>query len=379
MIKKKKIIESQKKEYIEYLSKAKQEKNTVNLPKLVDFSCEEAFKTALEDNNIKPNTFENKIMNNQENTMQVPFYEGIETCVLDDDKKKDTIRLKQEQYRNDLSKQIEEKKRLEQERKHKELLEDEAIDKMAKDQEDRIRKEFEKEVEKRTLAQLQKQLQQEKLKNEMIQKQKELDAAEKISHQVSNHVPSCHELLEEKEEHIEEFHSFPQSNFDNVPLPTSRVRVQRKIDYNDEVETVNKNTRDMSCNTDTFQNPRMNHISPPAIKKKFEKAHVTFVRDSPLKINKHNSTALLPGTKSIIIDSPYTLALAGLDDYEDEDNTRDTIEPTEATYKNQKFNDKELLKNKLPTDKHLLSNLGNIRKQLDIEHQKLKQQVRRSQ
>lgn len=32
-----------------------------------------------------------------------------------------------------------------------------------------------------------------------------------------------------------------------------------------------------------------------------------------------------------------------------------------------------------PTDKQLMSNLTNIRKQLDIDYQKLKQQVRKSQ
>lgn len=80
---------------------------------------------------------------------------------------------------------------------------------------------------------LQKQLQQEKLKNEILQKQKDLEsksqtvAVETISRQVSRHVPSRHESLEDND--IEESFSPPQSTFDNVPLPTTRVRVPRKV------------------------------------------------------------------------------------------------------------------------------------------------------
>lgn len=74
---------------------------------------------------------------------------------MDEDRAKETHRLKQELYRLELSKQIEEKKQLELERKRKEQLEDEAIERAARDQEEKIRKEFEKEAEKRTLAQLQ--------------------------------------------------------------------------------------------------------------------------------------------------------------------------------------------------------------------------------
>lgn len=79
----------------------------------------------------------------------------------------------------------------------------------------------------------QKQLQQEKLKNEIMQKQKDLEsksrnvAAETISRQVSKHVPSRHESFEDN--NVEEFCSPPHSPFDNVPLPTTRVRVPRKV------------------------------------------------------------------------------------------------------------------------------------------------------
>lgn len=77
---------------------------------------------------------------------------------MDEDRAKETHRLKQELYRLELSKQIEENKQLALERKRKEQLEDEAIERAARDQEDKIRKEFEKEAEKRTLAQLQVQI-----------------------------------------------------------------------------------------------------------------------------------------------------------------------------------------------------------------------------
>lgn len=70
------------------------------------------------------------------------------------------------------------------------------------------------------------------------------------------------------------------------------------------------------------------------MKQRMEKAHVTFARDTPLKRNDHNPAALLPITKSVIIDSPHTLALAGLNDIED-DFTHENIEPTEAAYRNQ--------------------------------------------
>lgn len=123
------------------------------------------------------------LVNNQDNKINlVPYIDGLESCkcellafinidelvvfnvhiilypilfLVDEDRAKETHRLKQELYRLELSKQIEEKKQLELERKRKEQLEDEAIERAARDQEEKIRKEFEKEAEKRTLAQLQ--------------------------------------------------------------------------------------------------------------------------------------------------------------------------------------------------------------------------------
>lgn len=65
-----------------------------------------------------------------------------------------------------------------------------------------------------------------------MHKQKELelkarnaDQVETISRPVSMHAPSHHESFEDEEE----FHCPPESTFDNVPLPTSRVRVPRKV------------------------------------------------------------------------------------------------------------------------------------------------------
>lgn len=52
------------------------------------------------------------------------------------------------------------------------------------------------------------------------------ESEEKISQQVSKHLSSRHESFEDDEE---EFHCPPDSTFDNVPLPTSRVRVPRKV------------------------------------------------------------------------------------------------------------------------------------------------------
>jgi len=94
--------------------------------------------------------------------------------------------------------------------------------------------------------------------------------------------------------------------------------------------------RDVSCNTDAFKNPCMNqNISPPVMSKKMERAHVTFASDPPMNRTEYNPAALLPVTKSVIIDSPLTLALAGLRDGDEDDRTSEAIEPTEAAYRNQ--------------------------------------------
>lgn len=52
-------------------------------------------------------------------------------------------------------------------------------------------------------------------------------AAEIISRQVSKQVPSRHESFGDND--VEEIFSPPESTFDNVPLPTTRVRVPRKV------------------------------------------------------------------------------------------------------------------------------------------------------
>jgi len=94
--------------------------------------------------------------------------------------------------------------------------------------------------------------------------------------------------------------------------------------------------RDVSCNTDAFKNPCMNqNMSPPVMSQKMERAHVTFASDPPMNRTENNPAALLPVTKSVIIDSPLTLALAGLRDSEENDRTCEAIEPTEAAYRNQ--------------------------------------------
>lgn len=77
------------------------------------------------------------------------------------------------------------------------------------------------------------------------------------------------------------------------------------------------------------------NISPPMMSQKMERAHVTFASDPPLNRTEYNPAALLPVTKSVIIDSPLTLALAGLHDGEEDARTCETIEPTEAAYRNQ--------------------------------------------
>lgn len=80
---------------------------------------------------------------------------------------------------------------------------------------------------------LQKQLQQEKLKNEIMQKQKELEsksrnmAAETVLRQVSKRVPSRHQSFEDN--NVEEVCSPSQNTFDNIPLPATRVLVPRKV------------------------------------------------------------------------------------------------------------------------------------------------------
>lgn len=84
-----------------------------------------------------------------------------------------------------------------------------------------------------------------------------------------------------------------------------------------------------------FKNPCINYnISPVVTRQNMERAHVSFAKESPQKKSEHNSLALLPTTKSVIIDSPHTLALAGLDDCED-DKTCEAIMPTETSFTNE--------------------------------------------
>lgn len=103
--------------------------------------------------------------------------------------------------------------------------------------------------------------------------------------------------------------------------------------YDDEPES--QRTKDVLCNTDTFNNPCVNQdISSSIVNqktKKMETAHVSFAEDISHKKNKHNSTATLPEIKSVIIDSPHTLALAGLNDCKDDE----TIDVTETVYRNE--------------------------------------------
>lgn len=77
-------------------------------------------------------------------------------------------------------------------------------------------------------------------------------------------------------------------------------------------------------------------ISPPPVaRQKMERAHVSFARDPPMQINEYNPVSLLPVTKNLIIDSPLTLALAGLSDNKDDFVNVESIEPIEETYENQ--------------------------------------------
>lgn len=65
-----------------------------------------------------------------------------------------------------------------------------------------------------------------------MQKQKDLESKswnippETVSRQLSKHTPSTHESFDDDSE---EFHCPPQNTFDNVPLPTTRVRAPRKV------------------------------------------------------------------------------------------------------------------------------------------------------
>jgi len=66
-----------------------------------------------------------------------------------------------------------------------------------------------------------------------MQKQKDLETkswnmpSETVSRQLLKHTPSRHESFDDND--TEEFHCPPQSTFDNVPLPTTRVRAPRKV------------------------------------------------------------------------------------------------------------------------------------------------------
>lgn len=90
----------------------------------------------------------------------------------------------------------------------------------------------------------------------------------------------------------------------------------------------------MSCNTDTFNNQCSNqNLLSPVVRHPMERvAHVSFATDPPIRRNEYNPAALLPSTKTMIIDSPLTLALAGLDE---NDETCEAIEQTETAYRNQ--------------------------------------------
>jgi len=77
------------------------------------------------------------------------------------------------------------------------------------------------------------------------------------------------------------------------------------------------------------------NISPPVMRQHLERPHVSFARESPLKRNMDNPVALLSGTESLIIDSPFKLATTELDDYEGDDKSCETIEPTKVVNRNQ--------------------------------------------
>lgn len=76
---------------------------------------------------------------------------------------------------------------------------------------------------------MQKQLAHEKLKNELMKKQRELAAAERISRQVLKHVSSHHTSLDDDDDKDIPLCPPPNSTFDDAPLPTSRIRAPRKV------------------------------------------------------------------------------------------------------------------------------------------------------
>lgn len=66
----------------------------------------------------------------------------------------------------------------------------------------------------------------------MMEKQKSLAAAEMISQQQApiKHVKSCNNSLAEDDDDDDEVFNCPsQDTFDDVPLPTNRVRAPRKV------------------------------------------------------------------------------------------------------------------------------------------------------
>jgi len=93
--------------------------------------------------------------------------------------------------------------------------------------------------------------------------------------------------------------------------------------YDEKIGSINK-TKNVLCNTDTFTNPScMNQsISPPP------------VRRQHLERNQHNPAVPMSVTKTLIIDSPLKLAMAGLNDCKEDDRTCEAIEPTEGANRN---------------------------------------------
>ncbi|XP_050443316.1 uncharacterized protein LOC126847216 isoform X2 [Adelges cooleyi] len=331
-------------------------------------------------------------------TKHAPFIDNSKTCA-NDDQFKEHNKMKQELYRHELMKQIEEKKLLDEERKRKEQITDEEIERAAKERDEKLRKEYEREIEERALLQLQKRLIQEKLKDELLEKQKSIETKSwklpitTFSKPEKKQIPTHCEFPNNYK--FEQLECPPQNAFDDVPLPTTIVRPPRKIMYNDTVEelkesSINEPDNFSINNIDTYINPCMNHrISPPIMRPKMRvgknavrqpiepPAHVTFATDPPIKRDIYNPAAILPDTKSVIIDSPLTLALVGKNI--DEDTTSKAINKPIKTSYNHSVPERIVTLSDLDfSDKDLLSNLGNIRKQLDIDHQNLKQKLKNS-
>ncbi|XP_050520952.1 general transcriptional corepressor trfA-like isoform X2 [Daktulosphaira vitifoliae] len=367
--KRKQLFEQSKNEYIEYLANAKQNKSTIKLPQSQPFSCEKTVKATMEEDkrSEKIDEYNKTIDDLTELTKRAPFIDGSESCIITEDELIKSNKTKQEIYRLELDKQIEEKKMLEQAKLQKQIMEDAAIEKEARERDEKLKKEYEREMQERALFQIHKRMVQEKLKDDLLEKQKSCENKNiNFSKPVEFNEKDCINTYS-SDYNNKQFEYLHQNSFDEVPLPTTRNLPLRKVIYKDtdakfvelfQSDNISVNKKDTIENSCINQNrspplvrPRMrvgkNAIrlpkEPPSYitMAKNKPSHVSFADDTLLNNNfscyspkNCNPNALLSSKQSLIIDSPHTLALAGTEDVKENKCTSSELDEATIKYPN---------------------------------------------